>query len=234
MGLPTRQPVMPILPSSYFPHYSSPSGSWSSAECSTGGPASKGLPHGGQHRPPLCCLEGRASPGAHSEAPACWPGSNSFVRCPVPGWSSKGWVFHRGHPGDPFPSSQPDTCCSLQEDNRWVGWDASSSSRLGVQCPPGAHTAASPCSNCLPAMPEVATSPSATSAALPSPAHPSLQPSTSSLQRVQPRVPGSPELLPEVPVSPELLLSTTNILHSPHQPRPRSTRPGSLTPQKLN
>lgn len=45
MGLPTRQPVMPILPSSYShsPHYSSPSGSWSSAGCSTVQPP-KGYP----------------------------------------------------------------------------------------------------------------------------------------------------------------------------------------------
>lgn len=64
----------------------------------------------------LCCLEGRASPGAHSEAPACCPGGSSFMWHPVPGWSSKGWVWHGRHSGNPFPLSQPATCCSLQED----------------------------------------------------------------------------------------------------------------------
>lgn len=119
------------------------------------GPASQGLPHGGHHRPPLCCLEGRASPGAHSEASACCPGSNSFVWCPVPGWSSKGWAIMGTLGTHPFPLSQPATCCSLQEDNSWVWWDTSSS-LLGVLCPPGPHSASSPCSKCLPAMPEVA------------------------------------------------------------------------------
>lgn len=170
-----------------------------------------GATPGGQHGHP--CAAWR--PGPVLGHTACWPGSNSFLWCPVPGWSSKGWVSDCGHPGDPFPLSQPGTCCSLREDNSWVPWDISSSSLQGVQCPPRAlcllPMLPTACQQCLRSQQPVCH---VCSPAIPCPslAVPCQALAVGAAQ-------GSRE--PRAPAG------HCKLLHSPHLPRPPSTRLGS-------
>uniref|UniRef100_A0A8D2NDM1 Amyloid beta (A4) protein-binding, family B, member 3 n=1 Tax=Zonotrichia albicollis TaxID=44394 RepID=A0A8D2NDM1_ZONAL len=128
-------------------------------------------------------------------------------------------VFHCNVPAKGIAKALHEMCS--KEDNSWVPWGISSSSLLGVQCPPGAHTASSPCSNCLPATPEMAPAcvphlwpccPLPIPPCSPAPA-PCQALAVGAAQGSR-----SPELLlPEVPVRPKLLLGTANILYSPHQ-----------------
>lgn len=152
---PTRQPVTPILLSSYSPHYSPPSGSWSTAGCSTMGSS---LP--------------RATPW--------WPTQATPV---LPGGQGQSWGTQRGPSLLARQQQLRVAPCSRVEQQglgipQWAPWrpvPIVSASHLllpaggqqlvlmghllqpaGCAVSPGAHAASSPCSNCLPAMPEVA------------------------------------------------------------------------------